>query len=88
MAPLDAINIPDTQALKEARRNAREIRMNIPKLIKILMKNRPLKDKLEKEFAAQIKNSDIKLFAYQFEELRKLWMIHLTTSKEEVESVN
>ena len=52
MAPLDAINIPDTQALKEARRNAREIRINIPKLIKILMKNRPLKDKLEKEFAA------------------------------------
>lgn len=88
MAKLDAASFTDLTMLKTARENAREIRRNVPKIVRILMKNRQLKDRLEKEFAAQTKNSDIKLFWQQFEELRKLWNIHMTTSKEEVESVN
>ena len=88
MAKLDMANFTDLNMLKIARENAREIRKNVPKIVQILLKNRQLKDRLEKEFAAQTKNSDIKLFWQQFEELRKLWNIHMTTSKEEVESVN
>lgn len=73
--------------LRESRRNEREIKSNIPKLVKILMSQKDKREKFEKEFAQQIKNSDLKNFLAQFEEMRKLWNIHLTTSKEEVESV-
>lgn len=87
MSPLDSNNILEVASLREARRNDREIRSNIPKLIRILSKQKDRRDKLEKEFAQQIKNSEIKNFTFQFEELKKLWNIHLTTSKEEMESV-
>lgn len=64
MAPLDSSAIPEVAALREARKNDREIRSNIPKLIRILSKQKDRRDKLEKEFAQQIKNSEIKNFTY------------------------
>lgn len=80
-------NYMDPSMLRESRRNEREIKSNIPKLVKILMSQKDKREKFEKEFAQQIKNSDLKNFLAQYEEMRKLWNIHLTTSKEEVESV-
>lgn len=50
MAPLDSSSIPEVAALREARKNDREIRSNIPKLIRILSKEKDRKDKLDKEF--------------------------------------
>lgn len=51
MAPLDSNNILEVASLREARKNDREIRSNIPKLIRILSKQKDRRDKLEKEFA-------------------------------------
>lgn len=62
MYPLTPANYPDSTVLRESRRNEREIKSNIPKLIKILMSHKDKRDKFEKEFAQQIKNSDIKNF--------------------------
>jgi hypothetical protein len=87
MSELTKEALESYEKLREARKNDREIRSNVPKLIKILMKNDAQRMKFEKEFATQIKNSDLKNFALQFEDLRKLYNIHLTTSKEEVDSV-
>ena len=86
MAKLTSEAIPDPNNLREARRNDREIRSNIPKLIKLLAKHEDKRAKLEKEFGSIIRTSDIKSFTYQFSELKRLWLIHLTTSKEDVDS--
>jgi hypothetical protein len=51
------------------------------------MRNRQLREKLEKEFSNQTKSSDIKVFEKQFDDLQRLWGIHLTTSKEEDDSI-
>ena len=62
MAKLNQDAIPDPNILREARKNDREIRSNIPKLIKLLLKHRDKRDKLEKEFGSIVKVSDIKFF--------------------------
>jgi hypothetical protein len=94
--PLDMMHMADTDNntnfedpahWKEARRNKREIRSNIPKLIRIFMQQKDKRDRFEKEFSAYIKNSELKNFSVVFDELKRLWNIHLTTSKEEVDSI-
>lgn len=52
MYELDKSNYQDPNILRDARRNDREIRSLIPKLIKVLMKNKDKRDKFEKEFAS------------------------------------
>lgn len=94
--PQDTMHMADTENKgnfekpenhKEARRNKREIRSNIPKLIRILMTQKDKRDRFEKEFSGLIKSSDLKNFSIVFDELKRLWNIHLTTSKEEVDSI-
>lgn len=80
-------NITDPLSLKEARKNAREIQSNIPKLIRIFMHQRDKREKFEKEFNTYIKNSDLKNYYQVFLDLQVLWQKHLTTSYEEVDSV-
>jgi hypothetical protein len=52
MYELDKSNYQDPNILRDARRNDREIRSLIPKLIKVLMNNKDKRDKFEKEFAS------------------------------------
>lgn len=62
MAALHLSAIPDPNNLREARKNDREIRSNIPKLIKLLARQKDKREKLEKEYAPIVKISDIKFF--------------------------
>ncbi len=64
MSELTPQAIVDVNVLRDARKNDREIRSNIPKLIRILSKQRDRREKFEKEFAQQIKNSEIKNFTF------------------------
>ena len=50
-AELTVAAITEITQLREARKNDREIRSNIPKLIRILTKQRDRREKFEKEFA-------------------------------------
>lgn len=50
MAGLKIDEISDARQLKEARKNNREMRKNIPKIVHILTKNDLLRTKFDKEF--------------------------------------
>lgn len=74
MAQLTSIEITDSKMLKDARKNDREIRKNIPRLVHILLHNDQLRTKLEREFGSITKTTnEMKIFNEHFRELCKLW---------------
>jgi hypothetical protein len=64
----------------EAIRNAKQMRSNIMKLIHIF-RDEAMQNKLQREFRPAA--NEISSFAGSFAEMRKLWMIRLSTSLEE-----